>query len=440
MSESVKILIDAEDKASKKVQQAGRNIEHTAERIDDVGDRAKRSTELVGAFASALGGSELANYASQLAQVTDALGDFTQVAKGSAAGAMAFRAGIAGAVAAGAYGLTTMLSDAYFGTSKWRAELKEMNAELLRTEARLDAARQKKFGESLEIAKLTGDPERQAAEVQRLMAAATAGVDNTSAALRAARNELKQIGTAWYDFHERQWETDRKEELQGMISVEEQRLEMYRSQVEALREVNSEHAKRVQAMQEEKAAQDRSDAYLKSLREQLQLTRATKEEQFRILASRNAVGDAAQKEAASLLKQLDAKTKEDTAKQKNDDYLKSLKEQLRLTQATKEERFKLLAAKETGGGAAQQEAALLLKRIDDAERRKQLAAREATGPLQAKQGRLLAGHARGTDPNMRIQQEQKDILRGVLASLRQAVTKLDNIGRAKGIDIKVHSA
>ena len=56
---SAKVIIDAEDLASKKIADAARNVEKSVKNIKDVSGKAKASTELFGTLATTLGGSQL---------------------------------------------------------------------------------------------------------------------------------------------------------------------------------------------------------------------------------------------------------------------------------------------------------------------------------------------------------------------------------------------
>ena len=77
-SESVQILIEAEDKASAKIASATQAIDQNIKSVKDTGAKAKASTEFLGVLAGQLGGTELASYAGQLAGVTEKVGQFVK--------------------------------------------------------------------------------------------------------------------------------------------------------------------------------------------------------------------------------------------------------------------------------------------------------------------------------------------------------------------------
>ena len=80
-TESVKILIEAEDQASAKIAAASKEVENRIKNIKDVGGKAKASTEFLGTLAGALGGSEIAGFASQLGGLTEKVSAFSEVQK-----------------------------------------------------------------------------------------------------------------------------------------------------------------------------------------------------------------------------------------------------------------------------------------------------------------------------------------------------------------------
>lgn len=111
---SAKVIIDAEDLASKKVAEAARNVERSVKNIKDVSGKAKASTELFGTLATTLGGSQLGGYAGQLAQLTDRVSQFSEVSKAGGAGALAFKAGLVGVAAVITYQVTSAIASLVF--------------------------------------------------------------------------------------------------------------------------------------------------------------------------------------------------------------------------------------------------------------------------------------------------------------------------------------
>lgn len=109
-TESAKVIIDAEDLASKKIAEAARNVERSVKNIKDVGGKAKASTEFIGTLATTLGGSQLGSYAGQLAQLTERVSAFSEVSKAGGAGALAFKAGLVGVAAVITYQVASAIA------------------------------------------------------------------------------------------------------------------------------------------------------------------------------------------------------------------------------------------------------------------------------------------------------------------------------------------
>jgi len=128
MSESVTIIIDAEDIASRKVETATRNVEQSVKRIKTAGEQTKKSIEFSGAFARALGGTEFGMFAQQIAQVTEKTSQFAEVSKLGGAGALAFKAGLVGVAGVIGFQLGKALGDIIFQTNKWVEALGEATA------------------------------------------------------------------------------------------------------------------------------------------------------------------------------------------------------------------------------------------------------------------------------------------------------------------------
>jgi hypothetical protein len=157
--------------------------------------------------------------------------------------------------------------------------------------------------------------------------------------------------------------------------------------------------------------QDKSDDYLKSLREEVELLKATKEEQAGILALRNAVGAEAQAEAKALLLEKERiATEAEAAKQRETDnqkaiqeqeaiakgsadYVKSLREQLELLKATDTERAAIQAGQKTVGADTAAAAALLaeinsIKTLADFEKMREAELQKIQGEKESDAKRL----------------------------------------------------
>jgi len=123
MSESAKILIEAEDKATAVAAKAARNVETQIKGIKEVGGKAKASTEFIGVIANFAGGGQISAFAQQVAGLTEKTSQFAEVSKLGGAGALAFKAGLVAAAGAISFQVGKALGDVVFQTEKWNREL-----------------------------------------------------------------------------------------------------------------------------------------------------------------------------------------------------------------------------------------------------------------------------------------------------------------------------
>lgn len=188
-TESIKFLIDAENRASKKIRAVTKDIESQVKQVRDVGSKAKASTELVGSFASAMGSSGIGRYSSELATLTERVSAFSEVARDGGTSSLAFKAGLAGVVAVGGYQLGQALS----GSAE---AAKILNQELERTikleQGFLDIKQRGEAFEQFQIG-LLGSAEAQRDAIEGFIKTKQA-VDSAQAekALEAAKDSLSK--------------------------------------------------------------------------------------------------------------------------------------------------------------------------------------------------------------------------------------------------------
>jgi hypothetical protein len=167
-SESVQILIEAEDKASAKVAAAAQAIDQNIKSVKDTGAKAKASTEFIGVLAGQLGGTELASYAGQLAGITEKVGQFAEMQKAGGAGALAFKAGLVGLVATLAVNIGQSIGNAIFQTEKWNKMLAESRERIKELRDAGDKLSDLRFGKEMEDLTLIKNPEEQAAAARAM--------------------------------------------------------------------------------------------------------------------------------------------------------------------------------------------------------------------------------------------------------------------------------
>ena len=178
-SESIKILIEAEDKASMQVASASKNIEHSVKGVKETGQKAKASVEFFGVLAGQLGGSQLQSAAGGVAAITEKMGQFSEMMKVGGAGAMAFQAGLTLLVTTMSFKLGQSIGEMIFGVRDSEKAFSEAKAEADAYAAALVAAGNQKFSEQLEDIQLIRDPEAKQQAAVDLFRSIEKGINNS---------------------------------------------------------------------------------------------------------------------------------------------------------------------------------------------------------------------------------------------------------------------
>jgi hypothetical protein len=380
MSESIKILIEAENKASAVVESTVKDIDNKVKSIKQSGEQAKKSTEFFGSIANALGGSEIGAFAGQLSQLTEKTSQFAEVQKLGGAGALAFKAGLVAAVGAMGFQLGQAIGNSIFQTQKWTEELEKARKKAEEFSSSLIELKNFNFGREQERISLIGDPEEQ----KRATAALLKDIEKQVLDKRESINKL----VAQKELNEKPNEASGWDIVSPIVGIKkavarnyagdekikkdiedgEEFIKNLSKQVQEIQRKNDAVAEGLKKQREEKELRDKSDDFVKGLREEVELLRASKEERASILALRTAVGETAQAEAKALLleKQAIAANEEaarvkEAANQKaiaeqeaitkgSENYVKSLREQLELLKATDAEKAAMQAGQKAVGG------------------------------------------------------------------------------------------
>ncbi len=229
---SAKVIIDAEDLASKKIADAARNVEKSVKNIKDVSGKAKASTELFGTLATTLGGSQLGGYAGQLAQLTDRVSQFSEVSKSGGAGALAFKAGLASVVAVISFQVGKAFGNVIFQTEKMERAFNRTKEAAAELNAELARANDQRFANQKEDIELIRDPEKKRAEQEALFQQLNNDVQGITAQLADSTKKAEEWADAW------QITGNRKayaEEAQKQVEIDKQRLAQAKAQRDELR-------------------------------------------------------------------------------------------------------------------------------------------------------------------------------------------------------------
>jgi phage shock protein A len=432
MSADVNIILDAEDRATAKLRAAAAQMEATGKQIKTTGDATKKSTELFGRLAGMLGGSEIANAASQFAGLTERVSGFSDVLKAGNAGALAFKAGLVGIVGVIAFQVGKAIGDVIFQTKRWTEELEKANQKAEKLNAELLKLSGVRFSDArAEIELITNVDEQRAAYEQFLEQLNTdiGGMENNIRALEKQLDETFNDPSSW-----EAWTTSSKEAEEATrraIEPERERLKQLTEQRnEIMKLLNAESEleqkrEQIRQQQEQDKLAEQSQAYIANLRTEIALLGAKGEELNKLIAAQNTTGGDDAALAAELLAQRDAIKAEQMKQAEADKTIESLQQQAELLRLGREEyeRQQQLAAATNDEErnriatlqqeiATREELAAIDKEIKDAE--KQAGGGTATTGITATQGRLIT---RG--PSQDVQAKQLQAQEKSLEELKQ---------------------
>jgi hypothetical protein len=325
-SESVTILVEADDRASKQIAQTSKNVEASIKSIKEGGQKAKASTEFFGVLASVTGNSELAGLAGQLGQVTEKVGQFSEVQKLGGAGALAFKAGLVGLVGVIAYQLGSAIGNVIFETEKWNEKLAEANKLSQELAQKGMAALDKSFTRNREDIELIRDPEQKKKAYEDLLETLNKNIIGTEGKIKSSKKAVDEWAEAWKITGDRK---GFEQQAKDTLANEQARLAQMNKQKEAITDILT-REKELADIKAQNAALDKSESYVKSLREELEITKATGAELSRLQALKGgamgddvglAAGILAEIDASKKLAEAEKKAVED--QKKKDDMLRS---------------------------------------------------------------------------------------------------------------------
>lgn len=256
-SESVRILIEAEDKASAQVANASKAIEANVQGIKDVSQKAKASTEFIGVLATTLGGSQIGAFAGQLGQITEKVSQFAEVQKLGGAGAIAFKLGLAGMVGALAYQVGSALGNAIFQTDAYAKKLEQATeASKKLAQASIEMANAKN-SMAIEDAELIRDPIKQEQEVKFMLDQINKNLLGTEAKVRASQRAVNEWEKAWQITGERKGEAAA---AQAQLEADQAQLGALKNQRLAILEKFGPRAQELALIREQNKAADEAAA------------------------------------------------------------------------------------------------------------------------------------------------------------------------------------
>ncbi len=286
MSESVDILIKAEDLATPVIKQSAKAVDGLdagLKRIKESGGQAKKSADFARIIASSLGGSEIGSYIAQMGEAAQKTSEFAEVQKIGGAGALAFKAGLVSLVGALSFQVGQGLGNLIFQTEKWQKELdgaiaksKEFASEAMK----LSTIR---FGESREDIELIRDPDIKKAKYAELLKATDDGIRGVEQGLARSRAEDKEWNEGWLNG------TAGQKVAEALVSEGEASLKNLIAQRDELAKLTNERTVANAELKKQNELQDKSEAYVETLRQQLAVLKATNDEKAGVIAAQNTV-------------------------------------------------------------------------------------------------------------------------------------------------------
>jgi len=270
-SESVKILIEAEDQASAKIAQASANIDANVKKIKETGERAKKSTEFVGTIGTMLGGSELGSFASQLGGLIEKTSQFSEVSKAGGAGAFAFKAGLVAAAAAIGFQIGSALGNAIFQTDKWAKKLEEAKQRFQELSQQIASANRERFQDQVATIEVLPEGEQKVEEYKKLQQDLQKEILGVEQRVKGSKKAVEEWDAAW------QITGDRK----GFAEQAKMQLEQDKERLKQLQE-QEKQVRRTLGIEAELNDARKDNSYLENLSQQLAMLEAQQAETTKV--------------------------------------------------------------------------------------------------------------------------------------------------------------
>lgn len=426
MSKDVTIVLEAQDKASVVLEQVAKSVENNVKQIKGVGETTKKSTELVGQLANALGQTGLGSYAGQFAALTEKISAFSEVMKKGTGGTLAFKAGLVGLVGVIAFQIGNALGNIIFQTEEWTKALEEANAKA----KELSQANLSSLGRQFDSAKadieLIRDPESKQKAYQDLFDQLNANVAGTENQVRRQAAVVAEWEAAWFKFGERAASADMDA---AQLEADRERLKLLTQQRDELQRMMTVEKEREEIRQTNKEI-ERGNQYIANLKSEIELLSTKKENLNELTAANNTYNLSQAQLAQQLLDQRDA--------------LKLEQEQAAAVEKTIAELERKLAVEQQGEEQVKNQEQLALA-TNDAERERiallqaQIAAQqqqnEAVEQLKKTEEEAAKEREKQQEDLIKEQERQRQALANVPTSITGTQSRLLTRGPAdRGID------
>lgn len=304
MSEGVEILISADDQASKVLGKVTDNVDAKVKQIRNIGGKAKASTEFIGTIANSLGNTQFAQAAGGLGQLSEKIGAFSEVSKLGAGGALAFKAGLLGVAAVAGFKIGTMIGDWAFETERWTKQLAEANDLLKESAAQIAKTEGVKLGFRVEKAGLEGEVSQR-----KLLNELNEQAFAIAKQIEDAKAQAKADTEGMVGFSRARVGTDKilAEMSETDLALLKEKLGVIKNERDAIAAKLSPYAAELELLKQTTELKKKNNDYIKSLQQEVALLAASKEEHAAIEALQKTGGDAmAAQKVELLLREKDA--------------------------------------------------------------------------------------------------------------------------------------
>jgi hypothetical protein len=265
-SESVQILIEAEDKASAKIASATQAIDQNIKSVKETGAKAKASTEFIGVLAGQLGGGEIASYAGQLAGVTEKLGQFAEMQKLGGAGALTFKAGLVSLVATLAFNVGQSIGNAIFQTDKWNRMLAQSRARIEELRNAGKEIKDLRFAENMEDLSLIKNPEEQSAAARAMFDDISNNLKTVEVRYARSVSQLDKMKAGFDAVGRVTGERGRNiQSKEDEIAADVELINQMREQKNAIAKIHGVRALEINAIKAKQQAEDEAEAKRKQI-------------------------------------------------------------------------------------------------------------------------------------------------------------------------------
>lgn len=385
-------------------------FESTEKAAQTAGEKTKVASVALQSVANLSGQGGLASLAGQIGEVAEKSELLTGSLKGGGAGALVLKAGLVALVAGVGAKIGTVLGNWIFQTEKFERAMKRATDASAAFDTQIKALQSSIKSNRMEDIELIRDPEQKQAAYKQLFDEITRDLQIASQQVQKSERDVEAWASAWQITGNRKAYAKMAEE---QLAIDKERLATLRAELAETAKLTGEREKVNAQIREENAAKDKSQDYIQSLRDEIELLKATKEEQIEIEAIRNTV-PSNEDEAIRLLKERDAIL----AKREAEEQLAQAQKDV--AEAEKARRDAEEAAAQKAREDAEQERRSIEQLIASEEDRLELQKIELQQGKEAAKAKSLMNEGVDAATAKRIAKEEADI-----EKLRESLSKKD---------------